>query len=318
MYSAMGKKCERGQEQMGSGSSRSIVFQQSDEVIARSFIQATADYQTEIEIGQNLRVHCTPSAVGGRPEDSDACVNCYLAVGERQVARYNYLKSRGSKPTESYAEEMANYATQLEACKTSCKACVISDVSQTQSFQWKSGAFNKSSVKTKFDSVLKTNVSQALDDNQDVLNSLAGVLGPSDRQNVKSYVANRISARINQDTLEEIYNRIKQVQNVTLSGSGIYEQGITQNAAISGLVDIISDKKISDTILTATEVINYQTIHNDENTVGALGESLRKAALSFGELFDSIVGKIMVLVVAAVLLAATGLSLYALVKDLTR
>lgn len=303
---------------MGSGASRSVITKKTDELIAQTFIQSTTNYQTEIEVGQNLQVNCSATAIGGgRPEDSDACVSCYTAIGEQQAARYNSLRARGRVPTESYETEMRGYAAQMEACKVKCKACVVSDVSQTQSFSWRVGAFNKSVVKNTFDATIKTNLDQALTDNQDVLSSVAGALGPADRQKVSTFIANRIAQMVTEDVLENIYTRVSSVQNVTISGSTV-ARGITQNSAVSGVTDVISKRNISNTLLSETEWSNQQTLYNDENTIGAVGGALRKAALSFGELFDSIIGKIMVITVAAVLIAATALAIYAIIKDVNR
>ena len=304
---------------MGAGASRSVLTKKTDEIIAQTFIQSTTNYQTEIEVGQNLQVNCLATTVGGgRPEDSDACVSCYTAIGEQQAARYNSLRARGRVPTESYETEMRGYATQMEGCKLKCKACVVSDVSQTQSFSWQSRVFNKSDVKNTFDTNIKTNLDQALTDNQDVLNSLAGALGPADRQRLSTFIANRIAQRVTEDVLENFYTRVKSVQIVVISGNGTSVRGVTQNSAVSGVTDVVSQTKISNALLSETEWSNQQTLYNDENTIGAVGGALRKAALSFGELFDSIIGKIMVITVAAVLIAATALAIYAIISDVNR
>lgn len=311
---------------MGGGASRSVVTNALNEITAKSIVSALSTCENDLDISQSFKVNCMGGNILSPAEtfeNSPACATCYQSVVDRQITYYNMVRNTWGTSTaripKSFADDVSYWSGQLESCKTACKACVFTDFDQSASVTYKTTCNISTEIVNDFLSSLSSNLDQSLTDNQDVLSSLAGVLGPSDRQKVVSQITERIKTRIDSTFINDMFNSINSYQSFTFNSTGSSTaSGQSQSATISALTSLIADQKVNNLILSEAEWAQYQQLYNDENTIGALGDVVKNTTLSVAGVINDTVGLVLVIAVGVMIAALWGLSVYGLVKDLRR
>lgn len=290
---------------MGAGSSRSVISEGLDEVIARSFVESTSTCSTGISAAQSMDIVCSNIGEGGTTaENSFGCVKCYSDIADEQIDNYNIIQAgwengKADIP-QTYAQEMKSYKEKMDNCRYMCKSCVVEDLGQNIAITWSTTCNIDSTVRTTFENSITNNLTQSLTDNQDILSSLAGVLGPGSNQQVISKVSNLVSTFIDVAFMNRMYTVVNTVQPFSFTNQNV--KGQTQTATIAGITSFLAKNDVLSHVITDTQWTQYQELYNSENTIGPLGEIVRKTTLSMGEILGSILGKIIVALISVLLL----------------
>lgn len=291
---------------MGGGATRSVMTDSLNQILATSFLSVTTKCQINQTLQQEIDINCNGEGdqAGTYYEENEACQNCYNNILEQQVARYNALQATWGADRNipvSFNQEYINMVNTAQGCKNKCKACVFSNFSQQSTYSWDAKCMVTTADENKFTNSLQENLNQALTDNQDVLSSLARVLGASDKQSTVANIVNRLKSNFSATFLNTLAAKVSDTQKIVIrKGSGITDNGDTQQSSIRGVTSLFAQTNVANNVLSDEQWAIYQKLYNDENTIGDLGNMLANTALGIGDIVKTLAGKL-VIVVAAVL-----------------
>lgn len=301
------------------GSSRSVVVKGVNDILSSSFVNLQTTCKTDVTVSQDVDISCQPLADGGGYyEARRPCVKCYEQILLEQKELYDIYQTQwaaAGKVTRlpAYKDDMGRWLTRLGGCLTSCKACVFSDISISSVSTWDSSCTIDTDVVRQFRSQVKENINQALTNNQDVLSSFAGMLGATDKSEVVENVTNRINNRIGIDFLQEMQNSLSAKQQIEFQGSSNITSGIHQQAAVDALSSFLAENKVAESMFSNSEWAAVAKLQNDENTIGELGNLVKKTVVGVGEASSTLLGQILMGVVGilcAVLLILVSIGWY--------
>lgn len=142
-----------------------------------------------------------------------------------------------------------------------------------------------------------------------------GVLDPSSKESTINYIHQRTVNRINEDFVKKMVSKVMNKQEITFS-NGV-DSGVSQESAINGVMKFVAEEDVSSSILTQQQWAVQQKLYNDSNTIGALGSVVKDTSLSIGQILDTLLGKVVVGVVAllvVIVIAISGIAIYKAVK----
>lgn len=315
VFLLLGFSCKRRptKHKMGGGASRSAIVNGLNSLIVQSFTQSTTLCQSEQEVDQDIEVKCEGTNPLETYEENPACVACFEESLSLQAKQHAMIKSKwraGNAPVPtSFSQEMTNWYTFLnETCGTRCKRCWYSNFSQVDNFKWKTTCLDSHDIVTTMKNTLQANVMSALTSNQGLADSLMKVLDPSSKENTVAFITNRVMSRVNHTFIQKMLSHMKSQQSIILNNGT--SNVVSQQASITSALNFVNNSKVSDTILNEEQWAVQQTLYDDSNTVGDLGQILRDSALGIAQLTQStfVQVTIMVAVLMMAILAALAIT----------
>jgi len=296
-----------------------VVVKGVNDILSSSFVNLQTTCKTDVKVSQDVNISCQPLADGGGYyEARRPCVSCYEQILEEQKDLYEEYElhwQAAGKVTRlpKYKDDMGRWLTRLGGCLTSCKACVFSDISISSVSKWDSSCTIDTDVVRQFRSEVKENINQALTSNQDVLSSFAGMLGATDKSEVVENVVNRINNRVGIDFLQEMHNTLAAKQQIEFQGTSNITSGVHQQAAVDALSSFLAENKVAQSMFSNSEWSAYQKLSVEQNTIGELGDIVKKTVMGVGEASTTLLGQVLLGVVGilcAVLLILVSIGWY--------
>lgn len=284
---------------MGSTSSKTSIINQTNQIVADVFTDITMSCASINKSEQTIEIDCQPETWGDTVyENNRVCTQALTAEYERRMDQYNFLLAQwkngnlapgeGLKPiSEDFMEIQRSFTNIMIG---SCKACVISDISQTANITNITTCQALNNIENSITQKLSDKVTQKLRNNQDVLGSLASIIGGSTDESTITNVTNRIQTRLTQRVISGIRNNIANSQNVTVKYGAT--TGVDQRSTYNSTVSYLEQNQIMNTIMTDAEFDTFQKLYNDQNTLDTLGKAVVNSASIFTKLISSVAGTV--------------------------
>ena len=281
---------------MGTGSSRAVITENADRLVAESFIEATTQCQVQSTATQTMTLDCLPETDPGTVyEENPSCLQQLNNILTSQASNHALWRGQWSKgivgpPTAQIYQEALNQFNGI----TTCKKCIWGDNLQLQAVQFDVGCSFTISMLQEMLQLVNAKFANVLYNNQDVFSTLAQIVGGGSDQEVSTRLANKVMANFSVSTLTEMSVIINNNQQMNFLNSNI--QGTRQVATTEILQRFLSDQQFTNNVLTDAEWDQYETLWNDQNTITQVGDVVTDSTLAIGEAIDSTLGIILVVV----------------------
>lgn len=306
---------------MGGSISQSTIVDQVNNMTAEVFTSVAMMCNTQALSFQTAIIHCKADTDGVTVYEAQSkCDDCMKGIVAFQKEYYdtqrrswNTQPARVNKPIDS---DFQNVIQAFVTCTSSgtCKACPISNVSQTNVIKSTIGCTAFTQIKNVLSQKLMVAVSQQLTNNQDMLSPLARLLGASDYNEVVQSCSNRISASISDNVVSDIQQQLESNQTLVINGndSGMTVTGQTQSSALSVVQNYLSKTNALSNIFSQDEWKNLEELINDQTTVNSVGNAITKSVSYISKTLTSIVGKVVLFVLCLIGILAVGIVIYAI------
>jgi len=307
---------------MGSGSSRSNCVTALNEITASAFLSVTTECQHTEDFEQKITIRCNPDFSKGPLaglsyyEGNPQCVSCWENILERQEQTHEMMQKGWSKGNvsikESFNHEFERLYAEMMGCLLPCKACIYTDWSQANNFQWKDDCTIDTTAVTKMKDTMSANITQALTNNQDVLSSLAKIFGASDKQSVTTAIMQRLDDRITEKFMQSLRTQLLDYQTISVQGGTV--TGITQTSTVAGVATLVAQHNITNNLLSNEQWSVFQALRNEENEIDELGQAVKDSIIGIADVVNSLMGKILIGVIAATALILLVVAVMAIVN----
>lgn len=298
------------------GSERTSITKGLSTLVATSFIQSKSECMVKADTTQQINIKCNPTAGGGTTFEGRApCVKCFENVRAQQKERYETYEAQWAAKGKvfnfpSYDDDMGRWMDQLNDCLTSCKACIFTDLSIAAVYEWKQDCSIDTETMRSFRQNISSNVNQALTNNQDVLSSVAGMLGAGDKDTVVNNITNRVNSRVGITFLNKMHEHLRGSQTMSFESGdgGSTFSGIHVETSVKGLAQFVADQGVTQNLFSNTEWQAYSHVANKENTIGDAGDVVKKAIGGLADASKSILGQVLLAVVGVLLFVFVALT----------
>lgn len=289
---------------MGGGQSSTMLVNAMNDMVANIIVNVAMTCNSTADSTQIISIDCRPPVSQGRVfENNPACLECINNIVSAKKAKYDLQKSAwksGRQPPEvripidqDFQETIENFISCTATSK--CKACVVQDISQQTMIQSTTNCQAFNNVKNEIDQKLMANITQELNNHQDVLSSLAQMLGARSTKEVSANITNRISATLTQNVISNIQHQIDTFQPLYFNfGTSTQVSGITQQTAVTSVQTYLQKTQLLNGIFESDEIKQFDTLMNDQATIDTIGNAIGKGVDYISKLLKSIVGKVMI------------------------
>lgn len=306
---------------MGGGSSQENIVKTANSLVATAFIQSTQSCQQNTNLTQQVNLTCNPIIQPGQDyfEDNTACVDCYNSITESQTSDLNQLRllwpqNRSTSGLNTNASTL-DAIKKFQNCHSVCKACVWTNFSQNSTVTFNASCQFNSSMINSMAQNIQGAFSQILTNNQDVLSGLTQALGAkSNTENIIN-ISNAVTDNFSSNLMSIMAQTVNDSQTISYTGGGTSNvDTVTQATTISVLTDFIAKTNMVNNVLSDAQWKTYQTIKNEQNTIGELGDTAAKTVLSVGNVVNTISGQVMVAVIILISIVLVVIVAIAIVK----
>lgn len=277
---------------------------------------------------QTIRITCDPKLSGQTFsvfEANPSCTACMQRVftglfDQHQAEQFQWDKSsaRVRLPIDTEYQSMVD---RLEVCGlTACKACVLSNSTQSSFINQSNSCVASAAFKSTFESNLQSNISTQLLNNQDVLSGVASALGNKDLNQISTTLSGQITQSFKSDFFTRLGSLLSDSQSVIVNGDS-NNSNIVQSSSFSMINSYVTKEDVATSAFTKEFVDAVSAVAENQNTLGSVGELLVQSSTIMAKTLDSIVGKILVAVLIlllVVVVAIVSFALYRVIKNTSK
>ena len=314
---------------MGGGNSQLEITNQANIMTSDILTQIQLSCGSDTRINQAISVNCYPKWAydnNSAYENNPACKQCIQGIADSQASLYanirnNFKQGRMKEIRPTYDDQMSSVINQFINCgKTTCKACVISDINQSSMVNGEISCAATNNIRNTLSQQLQDQITQQLSSQQDVLSSFAQVFGANSEQSVVNNLTSRMMVSIKDSDITSIYNNINSSQNIRIDGNSS-TQSITQTSSFNSAMNYLGENNIFNNILSENELTQFDDIYSKTSTISELGDSLVSISDTLSRLSQSIIGIVMICVLGLVFLiiaVVVGYSIFLGIKSAQR
>jgi hypothetical protein len=314
--------------------SKRAMIDVTNEIISRSLVQSITDCTFSGAARQRVSVSCHPElrSLGSSTETpgvynwsidpevyegNASCGQCVDGVISGMLAHHELERRVWDERNGEVRvrlginDELVLMSRRLELCGAGmCKACVLRDVNQYTAIDTTGDNLCKSSatVSKSFRVNVEAALRSQLEQNQDVLSSVASMFG----LDTKLDIVNELTSRITSEDITRIVNAsmlaIRSSQSLTFSSSGgSMLRGVGQTSALAATMRVVVDSNISTKIMSDAEWNVLAQMVREQSTLSSVGDLLFESVTAVVSMVDTIIGQ--VLIAALVLLGVVVIGL---------
>jgi hypothetical protein len=311
---------------MGGGNSRSVAVDEANSMTATVITNVALTCESTADFTQSVNITCDPDIYSSAVspliwEMRPSCTSCFANLERAQMDYYNQVRSSWrtgattiNKPID---RDYMNVVQIAAECSGGCKACNVQDITQNGSVLMKTTCESFNSIRNTITQMLTSQINEKLTNNQGALSGAADVLGrllgASTRQQIDVSLANRMSSQITNNVVAAIRSQIQAEQNFTVHNGTVV--GATQNSTYNSVKTYLGKTNIMDNIFSEAEWKVIATLDNEQNSIDALGNLVRKSAEIFAKLVENNIGKVVIAVIGLLGVLLVGVFIYAVVRQ---
>jgi len=304
----------------GCSPNKDAVIQTTQEIIASAIVTSFNSCDQTAIVDQQISITCHPSFSDPNMvyEANTACGNCNSAVFKGMLQQH-VLEEKLNTANPSQARvrlpinnEFVLMLSRLGICGIStCKACSLANVTQASFISASSTCYDQITDVNLFKTNLTSLISQSLLSNQDVLAGVAKAFANSNVTQVSEVLSSQIASYANYSFLQDIASRMQSSQIITINGSSVEENNITQtNAFTIALQSVITNNIVENAL--GTEIFNLvEQVANSQNTLDDAGNLVFQSSVDFVAAINNVVGQVLIsvlVVLGVVILFIIGYS----------
>lgn len=250
-------------------------------ITAQATIEVMSRCQTKASGEQNIVVQCT-NPPGKLYEESDVCLSCIRSRTNEEIAYMQLQESLFAKqspevrlPIDTQYERMMS---RLLECVSVCKACKLTNVSQSGIIQLETSCSVNQSEFTEITAKMETKLRSFLVQNKGLLSSLSSVVddianAKRDYDQIISTLVSSVSQYYNVSVLNEMLLEVSNQQSITLySNSSAFLTGITQDAMIDVAADYLVNTKVLANLASQAQWDAAFAQYQDDTTLTGAGD----------------------------------------------
>jgi hypothetical protein len=314
------KELKPREKTMGGSSSRSEIVNMTNDMVATIFTNIALSCNGETMSTQTTDINCLPPVTNPPPQNvyelNSGCQKCFNDIVVSQQEYYNFQRELWAAGEQNPSvkkpidQDYQNVIAEFIACTANCKACNVSNVSQKTTISSVINCTSFNTVKNNIDQQLVASITQNLTNNQDGLSPIATMLGTTSTQDVVTNLTNRISSKITDTVIANVSQQISASQTLNIMAGSTNINGVQQQSAYSSITTYLQKTNIFNTIFSEEQWTVLQTLLNDQNTLGDLGNVVVKGATYIEKMLTNSVGKVVLFVLIMVGVVIAGVVLY--------
>lgn len=295
---------------------RSTFLRFVSNVTAETFLRHSQSCVSTVDVDETITVESAKGRGRDHPdgwyEENGECLRCLRAARKsgayhRALERRQWLRDGAAvRPRRGIDRRVADTARLLEACKFSCKACVLKDVSQRSAVRVDTSCQMSESDLYRWRNETAARVGAALYTRQDTLSALTKALGEAKADKTVVHVQRNLRNLIDQSVAQLMTTAIAADQSITVKGQGVELNGVTQQARVTAAAQALVEDQRMQNVLSKTQWDAFAKAYKSDTTLDNAGNVLTGVLGSFTHTIGGLVGKVVfavMLVLGAVTLA---------------
>jgi len=289
---------------------KDVLIDAVNNIVSESYTQALTTCASSAVASQSIVMKCHPASynANGSPtdfvyEENAACKACMSDVFKGMSDQHADEKQKWSdggaaKVRLPIDTEFQLMYDRLETCGlTMCKACVLVNATQESLLSSVSRCKDNADFQSNYESNLGNNITAQLNNNQDVLSSLANLLQKPDVTSVSQTIQNSITNVTKQEFSNSLVAALSSAQTVVIdSNGGTVVRNLLQNTTAASVVQFMSKEDVAQQAFASDWLKEAAAIANDQNTLSDVGEVIGQGGVTLAKTLESIVGKILLAV----------------------
>lgn len=289
-------------------------------VVSFGFLQSTLTCKQSFIAQQTTEIDCTSATLGNAVATNPNCIACKNEIKVLQDLRAN-LEIDAHAANPSYVPQVPNPAlvALLEgtngsdgACRFICLQCVAEDVNQNLQMQITADCqTNTKSYISAFSSGMSSAAEAQLSAHQDALKKMGyQIQSQGDIQTLAIQMADAITQMTTTTSLNSLQQQALNIQRTIIEpeSTSIVLQHVNQSISVNMFSSLASSVYNDARVKDAIDFKQNQQLISVEESFTSLINSLSSTVSTMDQLLVSIVGKILIAVVALLL---TGLLVFA-------
>lgn len=305
----------------------------TNEIVSKSIIKTMTSCFQESSVSQNVELLCDPTLKKvdkDNPnisvyEENSSCTRCINNVKNDLDAQITLEKlkweSSETKVRQPINTFYSDILDKLETCGvTVCKACVFSNITQSNIVNANSVCIQNFRDTTGIQSNISSLLRQQFLNNKDALSGVVSTLKNDNLETITDNISNRITSTMSETFFKELSSRIQDAQTIVVKGSNIKLNQLSQDATFAIIEKYVDKVNIALLAYSSETFAALATEINNQNTLNDLGDVIFESSISFVNALDSSIGKVMFAVLIAlgvIFISVVIYSLYSFIKNTT-
>jgi len=297
-------------------------------IMATSFYEASFVCQESIAAGQLVKINCTDLPAISSPGLTDNCTKCQelkkTLLFERtklekqavQLSSGTYVPQELSGQTKIAWDSNTTDSPYYDPCRMVCSSCLIETNEQNLFVSISQKCFSEQSVA--FNTQMKTNIyDQLIRLMVDKQKQLAAVnvkdaLDPTLRDNLVRNITNELYTAFSTKISSDVVASVLQYQEMSISNQSysVSMQHNVQSITVDILVEIFSKFYQKANYYNQAEIATKTTNLMKNDDLSSLRDSLNTIITTIEDLWNSAVGKIIIVAIGVMYLIVVSLTLF--------
>lgn len=289
-------------------------------IAAEAFFEATRSCQGAGFAGQIIQLECNPPSLNGRSiSDNRNCVYC------RQIKQQAYTMRTQLEQEASQLSQGAYQAQSLDAnlrqqidsdnigldpCRYVCAACVLEDTDQVERLRFSATCnFNDPDFNSRFVAVMQNTIVQQVQTVKQYLTTLNVTTIPS---TIAEQLSQKINLQLTSSVREDIMASVRAYQSISFQpGSySILASGNSQVFSVKVAFQFFERQRLQAKIYDSTKYNTFVSALKSKTSSKDLRKDIRKAIRSLSDMWKTIEGKIIMILITIFLILLVGMIAY--------
>lgn len=289
-----------------------------DTVVSQSISKTISDCFQNQSAEQLIRIRCNPRLPDSTIvyEENIACGSCINSILESQLYQMQLqrrLWSGGSSGVRLPIDQFyTNLLAQMDVCGTTyCKACALSNVTQSNIVQSDASCISVAMTSTNIQSNLNSSLQQMLLSNQDILAATATTLGIKDVASISSFISSNMMVVMNSQFLSRLQETLKQSQVIeVISQTSVKLNNISQTSTMTVTQQFVSSTQVTLNALSEVTINQISAQIQQQNTLNEIGNVVVNTTTTFLGAMNNAVGQIMLACIVMLGAVVLGIMIY--------
>ena len=235
------------------------------------------------------------------------------ALREEAVTRFG-MPNKGNYDT-TVTPEIDRLAGTGSFVDYACRDCSLGNVKQTQLVRFDAKCSDTTTIQDTLESKLQTSISEFLKKQRDLTGELGDALSEGSINCMSTDLAQRINAKITDDTLVQLNAKVELAQKITIADGSrsVWFANALQSTSAESVTTLVSNINITNDLYNDEEATVAQKLVDKNADIIDLAQDLEDLSLSLGQIVKSTIMQMFIVVV--VLLVAGAIAFIVLAAN---
>ncbi len=225
----------------------------------------------------------------GSDEQSKACgdpdIGCNAAVQAVIAKRAGLAQKWGINAGETTATP----------CENICRGVIVKRLDQESVLKSVANCSIDSTITNNIQQSMKEQLDSQVTNQEDIFGQLGSIFAGT-RESINNDLSHVLTQNLQQEFVSNLTTQLANRQTISVTGTSIYAEGITQQLTGSVFGTLKVTNTITDQLTQSSDFSLQQTLKNINDSVGDLGKDFLSVVDSVSSIIDTLVGQLLFII----------------------